>query len=129
MMTELNKLVNAEIVVDGLSVTAITVRELPAFMAAIEPIIADIAAGNSVSDMMLSNVEAVINAVVIGLRTERAVVDAMSLDTLVDAAFAVFEVNADFFARRVMPKITQASERMAQALAGLNSTQGSEAQD
>ena len=110
-------------------INPIKVRDLPAFLAAIEPIARDLAAGDILA-ALARNADAVITATAIGAGVERAWLEEQDVDTLVDLAAKVLEVNADFFAQRVMPKITTAAERIAKiASGGTSGSQGSSAQD
>lgn len=105
-----------------IAVTPIRVRELPAFMRAVEPIIGMIAAGGDMAALLAHNADAVIEATAIGARVERGFVDELELDELLGMAAAVLEVNADFFVQRLLPAFTAASERMAKKLGGLSLT-------
>lgn len=123
-MKELETMINAPHTVTlssgtVLEITPIRVKELPALTAAVEPIFALIAGGMPVSAMLASNSDAVIAATAIGLRMARAELDEFELDDLVVAAAKVMEVNADFFARRVLPALNQATVKMSGTLAGL----------
>jgi hypothetical protein len=102
-----------------IDVTPIKTREFPAFTAALEPVFGMLAAGADVPTLMLRNSDAVIAATAIGLRIPRAELDDLELDDLVIAAAKVMEVNADFFARRVLPALNQTTTRMGGLLAGL----------
>lgn len=98
----------------ALTITPVTVRDLPAFLAAVEPIARELATGDLMG-ALTRQAESFIAATAIGAGVERAWLDARGADDLIVLASAVVEVNADFFVRRVMPAIEQA----AQALGGL----------
>lgn len=102
-----------------IEVTPVKVREFPAFTAALEPVIGLLASGADVSALLLVHSESVIAATAIGLRIPRAEVDDFDLDDLVLAAAKVMEVNADFFARRVLPALNWTTTQMSGLLAGL----------
>lgn len=124
MTTELETIVNAPeplTLSTGrvLDVTPIKVREFPAFTKALEPIISMLAGGAAVQALLVQNSEAVIAATAVGLRIPRDEVDDFDLDDLVIAAAKVMEVNADFFARRVLPALNQTTVKMSVLLAGL----------
>lgn len=134
MTTELETIVNAPqpLTLPGgrvLEVTPIRVKELPSFIAALEPIIDRLAGGASVESLIVYNSEAVIAATAIGLRLTRAEVDDFDLDDLVAGASKVVEVNADFFARRVLPALNQTTVRLNGLLAGLMQSIGSSRPD
>lgn len=103
------------LLIDGktIAVDPVTVRDLPAFLAAVEPIARELMAGD-VMAALAHNADRLIAAVCIGAHVERAWLDAQTADVLVELAAAVIEVNADFFARRVMPAVTQAAQALSQ---------------
>jgi hypothetical protein len=103
-----------------IAVDPVTVRDLPAFLAAVEPIARELMAGD-VMAALAHNADRLIQAVCTGARVERAWLDDQQADVLVELAVAVIEVNADFFARRVLPAVTQA----AQTLSRMDGTTGS----
>lgn len=129
-MTELETIINAPsplTLSSGrvIDVTPIKVREFPAFTAALEPVVGLLASGADVPALMLRHAESVIAATAIGLRIPRAEVDDFELDDLVLAAGKVMEVNADFFARRVLPALNLTTATMSGLLAGLMRSTGS----
>lgn len=134
MSTDLKTIVNAPqplVLSDGrtLDITPIRVKELPAFIAALEPIFGMVSAGASVTTLLAQNSEAVIAATAVGLRLPRAEVDEFGLDDLVTGAAKVMEVNADFFARRVLPALNQTTSQMSSLMAGLMPSIGSSPAD
>lgn len=90
----------------------IKVRDLPRFLKAIEPIAAELAAGDIVGAFM-RHADAVIEATAIGAGVERAWLEEQTPDVLVDLAARVLEANADFFVRAVLPRIQAAADRIA----------------
>jgi hypothetical protein len=114
-----------EIAGRAIAVAPIRVRELPAFAAALEPLLTDLAAGLGVPEILARHAEALITATAIGARVERAWLDEQEADALIELAAAVLEVNADFFVRRILPGLTAASERLSGRLTGLPSTPAS----
>lgn len=107
------------------AVTPIKVRELPAFASVVEPLLQDITSGAGVAALMTRDVESLIKAVAIGARLERAFVDDLELDELLNLAAAVLEVNADFFVRRLAPALNLAVERIGARVAGSMLSSGS----
>lgn len=108
----------------------VKVKDLPAFLAAVEPIARDLAAGDILA-ALARHADGVIAATAIGAGVERAWLEQQDADVLVDLAARVVEVNADFFVRRVLPAITQAAERLAAmqtVSGGTNGSPGSSAQ-
>lgn len=101
----------------GIAITPVTVGDLPAFLAAIEPIAAEVASGD-ILGALLRHADAVIAATAIGARVDRAWLEQQTPDVLVELAGRVLEANADFFVQRVMPALTAASERIAKIASG-----------
>jgi len=95
----------------------VKVKDLPRFLAAIEPIAQELARGDILA-ALARHADRVIEATAIGAGVDRAWLEEQTPDVLVDLAAQVLEVNADFFARAVMPRITQAAERIASTLSG-----------
>lgn len=130
-MNDLEQLINAPQVLDiagrRVEVSPLRVRELPAFLAAVKPIAAELSAGVELVDLLADQAEAIIAAVAIGARVERAWLDELLPDDLVALAGAVLEVNADFFARRVLPAMTERMTGLAASLAGRTSSSASSA--
>src|SRR5574340_1578082 len=128
-MTDLTTLIPQPVTVTAggreVAVTPIRTRELVAFTAAVDPLLQEIAAGAGVAALMTRDVESLIKAVAIGARLERAFVDDLELDELLNLAAAVLEVNADFFVRRLAPALDLAVERIGARLAGAMLSSGS----
>ncbi len=110
------------------TITPVKVKDLPAFLAAIEPIARELAEGDILA-ALARHADRLIEATAIGAGVEREWLEQQEVDTLVDLAARVLEANADFFVRRVLPAITQATERIAAMQAGIASggTSGSPA--
>ncbi|MEJ5199914.1 MAG: hypothetical protein WHX53_13405 [Anaerolineae bacterium] len=92
----------------------IKVRDLPRFLKAIEPIAAELAAGDIVGAFM-RHADAVIEATAIGAGVERAWLEDQTPDVLVELAARVLEVNAGFFVR-VLPVIQGAADRLTKSV-------------
>jgi len=88
------------------------VKDLPAFLAAIEPIAQELMRGDIMA-ALARHADRVIEATAIGAGVERAWLEEQTPDVLVDLAAKVLEVNADFFARAVLPRLTDAAETLA----------------
>lgn len=97
-----------------ITVTPVKVRDLPAFLAAVEPIATDLMAGD-IPGALVRNAENVIVATVIGAGVEREWLNAREGDAIVELASAVLEVNADFFVRRIVPLIEKAAASLTAA--------------
>jgi hypothetical protein len=92
----------------------IKVRDLPRFLKAIEPMAAELAAGD-IAAALMRHADAVIEATAIGAGVERAWLEDQTPDVLAELAARVLEVNADFFVRRVLPVIQGAADRLTQS--------------
>lgn len=110
----------------AVELTPIRLGELPRLLAAVRPIAADFSAEPDWLDLLARHGEAVLELLTLATRRDRAWIEGLALDEAVTLACAVFEVNADFFVRRVAPSIAQASERLAPILsAGTTPSPGS----
>lgn len=107
-------------------VRPITVGQLPRFLRVIKPIVDSLAqGGTSLEDLQGGEIEVDMLALYVehGERLNEAiaistglplkVVETLGLDEGIQLAKAVWEVNADFFARRVLPLIAQAQPPQA----------------
>ena len=112
-------------------IAPIKVKDLPAFLAAIEPIAQELARGDILA-ALARHAERVIEATAIGAGVDRAWLEEQTPDVLVDLAAQVLEANADFFVRSVLPRINQAAETLAGVVAtasgGTSGSPGSLAQ-
>lgn len=103
----------------------VRVGELPRFLAAVEPIARDVAAGD-LAGALMRNADALIEATAVGARVERAWLEQQTADVLVELAASVVEANADFFVRQVLPRINAAADRIARiASGGMSGSAGS----
>lgn len=105
----------------------VKVKDLPAFLAAIEPVARELAEGDILA-ALARHAGRVIEATAIGAGVDRAWLEEQTPEVLVDLAAKVLEVNADFFVRAVLPKVASASEALAKiASGGTSGSQGSSA--
>lgn len=104
------------------------VRELPRFLAAVEPVARELAAGDVLA-ALARHADGVIEATAIGAGVPRDWLEQQTAEVLVALAARVLEVNADFFGRRVMPLLARAADRLAAlgASGGTSSSPGSAA--
>ena len=104
----------------AVELTPIRLGELPRILAALRPIAADLSADLSAQPdwlvLLARHGEAMLELLALATRRDRAWIEALALDEAVTLAAAVFEVNADFFVRRVAPSIASAGERLAPIL-------------
>lgn len=99
---------------ETLGLMPLKVGELPAFARAVQPMVQRLSASPDWLALMADDGEAVIEAVSIASRRPLEWVAGLDLDDAVRLAQAVFEVNADFFVRRLMPAIDAAAARIGQ---------------
>jgi hypothetical protein len=110
--------VSVEIAGEHLDLTPLKVGEVPGFARAVQPIAASLSASPDWLAILAEHGEAVIAAIAIATRRPVDWVAGLDLDEAVRLAKAVFEVNADFFIRRLLPSVTQAAARIGQTLEG-----------
>ena len=100
----------------AVELTPIRLGELPRLLAAVQPIAADLSTKPDWLALLARHGETVLELLALATRRDRAWIEGLALDEAVTLACAVFEVNADFFVRRVTPSIAQAGERLAPIL-------------
>ncbi len=103
---------------ESLELTPLKVGEVPAFARAVQPVAASLSASNDWLALLAEHGEAVIEAVAIASRRPNEWVTGLELDDAVRLSEAVFEVNADFFIRRVWPTMTEAAARIGARMPG-----------
>lgn len=101
---------------ERIELTPIKVGEVPAFARAVQPVASSLSVSTDWLALLAEHGEAVIEAVAIASRKPPDWVKNLALDEAVRLAEAVFEVNADFFIRRVLPSMTEAAARVSQTL-------------
>lgn len=99
----------------------VRVKDLPAFLAAIEPVAREAIDGDMFA-ALAKNASKLIEATAIGAGVPRKELDEAGIDVLVVLATRVIEANADFFARSVLPEVAAAAERIEAAFASLSTT-------
>lgn len=100
----------------AVELTPIRLGELPRILAVVRPIAADLSAEPDWLALLAAHGDAVLELLALATRCERAWIEGLALDEAVTLASAVFEVNADFFVRRVAPSIARSGERLAPIL-------------
>ncbi len=108
--------VSVEIAGEHIDLTPLKVGEVPAFARAVQPIAASLSASPDWLALLADHGEAVIEAIAIASRRPRDWVASLDLDEAVQLAESVFEVNADFFIRRLLPRVTRAAALIGQTL-------------
>lgn len=110
----------------ALELTPIRLGELPRLLAVVRPLAEEITIDPDWMALLGRHGDAVLDLLAITTRRERAWINDLSLEDAVLLAAAVFEVNADFFVRRLAPSIAQVGERLAPILsAGTTPSPGS----
>ena len=107
---------SVEIAGEHIELTPLKVGEVPAFARAVQPIAASLSASLDWLAILAEYGEAVIAALAIATRRPVDWVAGLDLDEAVCLAELVFEVNADFFIRRLLPSVTQAAARIGLTL-------------
>lgn len=105
-----------------LELTPVRLGELPRFLAAVQPLAAELTGDPDWLALLARHGEAVLDLLAVTARRERTWIDALSLDEAVQLAAAVFEVNAGFFVGRVVPAIHATARRLAPTLQSLGTT-------
>lgn len=103
----------------ALELTPIRLGELPRLLAVVRPLAEEITSDPDWMALLGRHGDAVLDLLAITTRRERAWINDLSLEDAVLLAAAVFEVNADFFVRRIAPKVGDLAQRLNGRLAGL----------
>lgn len=107
-----------EIAGQCLDVTPLVIGELPAILKAVRPFAAHLAGEPDWLALITEHGDALLTALALGSRRPRDWVDALPIDDALILAAAVFEANADFFVRRVAPRIGALAQSLSTRLAG-----------
>lgn len=111
---------------ESLSITPLRIGELPAFTRAIAPAIAEFRR-DGVDWLALFGLhgEAMLSALAVATRKPREWIEQLAADEAILLATTIIEVNSDFFARRVLPKVEAAMVRLPTISAGSTSPSAS----
>lgn len=105
---------------ESVTVTPIRMGKLQAFTRVVRPIASDIMEALGGSGDLLTTIELhcdrLIEAVQIATGIEREKLDNALPDEFIALAKAVIEINADFFARRLLPAVKTAVEGLQQTV-------------
>lgn len=101
-----------------IALTPLVLGELPAFAKAVQPFTADLAIEPDWLRLLGSHGDSMIEAMAIASRQSREWIAGLALDEAIFLAQSLFEVNADFFIQRVVPKLGEAVSRIGSQLAG-----------
>ncbi|SFM67288.1 DUF6631 family protein [Nitrosomonas communis] len=115
---------------EAIVITPIKVKELNAFLAAIQPVLGDLIKKEiDVMALVLKSPEAVIKATAIGCRKSVDWINELGIDELAKLALAMIEVNTDFFVQKVLPAVQTGMQNLTAKLDGQNLTSSSEKQE
>ena len=103
---------------ESIDLSPLKVGEIPSFARAVQPAVASLSTSPDWLALLALHGEAVIDSVAIASRRPTEWVTGLELDDAVRLAEAVFEVNADFFIRRVLPSLTEATTRIGAQITG-----------
>jgi hypothetical protein len=102
-----------------LAISPLVLGELPAMLKAVQPFAQRLAGEPDWLALLSDHGDALLTGLAIASRQPREWVDALALDDAITLAATVFEVNADFFVRRIAPKVGDLAQRLNGCLAGL----------
>ena len=103
-------------------ITPLRVGELPQFLAAVQPIVEVFSEDPDWLSLLAVHGRALLKAIALAARSDLVWVESLQLDDAVRLAEAVFEVNADFFVRRVAPALQQAARKVRSVTTSLGTT-------
>lgn len=101
-----------------LAISPLVLGELPAMLKAVRPFAEQLSGEPDWLALLCEHGDALLAALALASRQPRDWVEALALDEAITLATAVFEVNADFFVRRVAPKIGALAQGLNGRLAG-----------
>lgn len=107
-----------------ITITPIKVGELPAFIRAVKPFAAGIGSNPDWLALISDHGEAVIDALAIASRQPREWVASLDLDDAMRLADVIFEANADFFIRRLVPEATRIGASISRLMDGRTPSKG-----
>lgn len=97
-------------------ITPLKIGQLPAFAAAITPAYGYIEQDKFI-EAVLHQYDAVRDAAAIAVGQPKEWLDDLAPDDFVELSTAIYEINLDFFARRLLPLLQQSAIRIATAAA------------
>jgi len=101
-----------------LTISPLVVGELPAMLKAVRPFAEQLTGEPDWLALLCDHGNDLLAALALASRQPREWVDALALDDAITLAATVFEVNADFFVRRVAPKVGDLAQSLNGRLAG-----------
>ncbi|KGG93046.1 hypothetical protein P245_10790 [Comamonas thiooxydans] len=107
-----------ELVGQRLTISPLVVGELPAMLKAVRPFAEQLTGEPDWLALLCDHGDALLAALALASRQPRDWVATLALDDAITLAATVFEVNADFFVRRVAPKVGDLAQSLNGRLAG-----------
>lgn len=104
--------VTVEIAGETVEIAPLKVGELPAFIRAIRPFAQQLTLEVDWLALFGERGDDLVSALALAIRRPRDWVAARELDEAIQLAEAVFEVNSDFFIRRLAPSIARVATRV-----------------
>ena len=98
-----------------IEILPLRMKQVPGFTAGIRPVIPLLMLGD-LNKAIIAHPQGMIDAVVIGSTLDKVWVEELLPDDFCLLAGAVFEVNADFFARRVLPALRVAGKTLTETI-------------
>lgn len=105
------------------TIEPVRVKNLPQFLAALEPVVREVAAGDVIG-AVTKHTAGMIEATAIGAGADREWLGEQDMEALAALAAAVVQVNADFFVQRVMPHIEGAARFLTDRIAAATTPNG-----
>lgn len=107
-----------------LTLTPLVMRDLPAFQAAIRPIVTELRGVDlqeglnfaQVQGALLDHLDATMTAVAIMSRADRSWLEGLAVDDFITLTARVLRINADFFMTRLLPTLNGALEGLVATL-------------
>ncbi|WKB50858.1 hypothetical protein [Eleftheria terrae] len=103
---------------ERLEIRPLVLGELPAVLKAVRPFASQLSAEPEWLTLLCEHGEALLQTLSLAARRPREWIDRLAVDEALVLAGAVFEVNADFFVRRVAPRIGELAQAISSRLAG-----------
>ncbi|WP_175851871.1 DUF6631 family protein [Burkholderia cepacia] len=107
-----------EIAGQRLTISPLVIGELPVMLKAVRPFAEQLTGDPDWLALLCEHGDALLAALSLASRRPREWVDALALDDAITLTATVFEVNADFFVRRVAPKVGDLAQSLNGRLAG-----------
>ncbi len=101
---------------ERIEIRPLVLGELPAMLRAIRPFSGELSQEPDWLALLAEHGEALLAALALASHRPHEWVESLPLDEAITLAATVFEVNADFFVRRVAPRVGDLAQRIGQRL-------------